>query len=262
MGIILKTEAQIDAIRRSSQVATETLQRMGEAVKPGVTTAELDQIARKQIKKYNGTSSFLGYRPSYHPPFPATICASINDEVVHGIPNKRRSLDEGDIIGLDFAIIMDGYHGDTAFTFPVGTISPEAQQLLDVTKASVFKAIEAAKPGNRLGDIGYVVQTFAESHGYSVVRDLCGHGIGRSLWEEPQVPNYGKQGRGTRLKPGMVIAIEPMICIGTHEVMVLEDEWTTVTTDGKLSAHFEHTVAILSDGPEILTVNPTLWGGV
>jgi len=260
MGIILKTESQIDTIRRSSQAATQTLQAMGEAVKPGVTTAELDQIARKMIKKHQGTSSFLGYRPSYHPPFPATICASINEEVVHGIPSKHRALDEGDIIGLDFAIIMDGYHGDTAFTFPVGAISAEAQRLLDVTKASVFKAIEAAKPGNRLGDIGYVVQKYAESQGYSVVRDLCGHGIGRTLWEEPQVPNYGKQGRGTRLKPGMVIAIEPMICIGTHEVMVLEDEWTTVTADGELSAHFEHTVAILSDGPEILTVNPELWG--
>ncbi len=260
MGIILKTESQIDTIRRSSQAATETLQRMGEAVKPGVTTAELDLIARKMIKKHRGISSFLGYRPTNHPAFPAAICSSINDEVVHGIPSKSRKLHEGDIIGLDFAMVLDGYHGDTAFTFPVGPISSEAQRLLEVTKASVFKAIDVAKPGNRLGDIGHAVQKYAESHGYSVVRDLCGHGIGRSLWEEPQVPNYGEQGRGTRLKPGMVIAVEPMICVGTHEVMVLEDEWTTVTADGGLAAHFEHTIAILSDGPEILTVNPELWG--
>ncbi|MDP6052587.1 MAG: type I methionyl aminopeptidase, partial [Candidatus Latescibacteria bacterium] len=239
---------------------TETLQRMGEAVKPGVTTAELDLIARKMIKKHQGISSFLGYRPTNHPAFPATICSSINDEVVHGIPSKSRKLHEGDIIGLDFAMVLDGYHGDTAFTFPVGPISSEAQRLLEVTKASVFKAIDAAKPGNRLGDIGHAVQKYAEYHGYSVVRDLCGHGIGRSLWEEPQVPNYGEQGRGTRLKPGMVIAVEPMICVGAHEVMVLEDEWTTVTADGGLAAHFEHTIAILSDGPEILTVNPELWG--
>ena len=233
---------------------------MGEAVKPGVTTAELDLIARKMIKKHQGISSFLGYRPTNHPAFPATICSSINDEVVHGIPSKSRKLHEGDIIGLDFAMVLDGYHGDTAFTFPVGSISSEAQRLLEVTKASVFKAIDAAKPGNRLGDIGHAVQKYAEYHGYSVVRDLCGHGIGRSLWEEPQVPNYGEQGRGTRLKPGMVIAVEPMICVGAHEVMVLEDEWTTVTADGGLAAHFEHTIAILSDGPEILTVNPELWG--
>ncbi len=162
MGIILKTESQIDTIRRSSQAATETLQRMGEAVKPGVTTAELDLIARKMIKKHRGISSFLGYRPTNHPAFPATICSSINDQVVHGIPSKSRKLHEGDIIGLDFAMVLDGYHGDTAFTFPVGSISSEAQRLLEVTKASVFKAIDAAKPGNRLGDIGHAVQKYAE----------------------------------------------------------------------------------------------------
>lgn len=260
MGIILKTEKQIETIRRSSQAATATIQRMGEAVKPGVTTTELDNIARKMIRDIGGTSSFLGYKPNFHPPFPATICASINDEIVHGIPSPQRIVEEGDILSLDFAIIIDTYHGDTAFTFPVGLISAKAQHLLDVTRTSLYKGIEAAKPGNRIGDIGHAVQTYAESYGYSVVRDLCGHGIGRSLWEEPQVPNYGSPQRGIRLKPGMVIAIEPMLCEGTQHIRVLEDDWTTSTADGRLSAHFEHTIAILSDGPEILTKNPALWG--
>ena len=260
MGVILKTEKQIETIRRSGQAATATLQRMGEAVKPGVATSELDQIARKMIRDYEATSSFLGYRPTFHPPFPATICASINEEIVHGIPSPRRTVEEGDILSLDFAVIIDAYHGDTAFTFPVGRISPEAQRLLDVTRASVYKGIEEAKPGNRIGDIGHAVQKHAESHGFSVVRELCGHGIGRSLWEEPQVPNYGRPKRGIRLRPGMVIAIEPMVCAGAHGIRVLDDEWTTSTADGKLSAHFEHTIAILSDGPEILTENPDLWG--
>ena len=260
MGIILKTEKQIETIRRSGQAATATLQCMGEAVEPGVATSELDTIARKMIQGCGGTSSFLGYKPTFHPPFPATICASINDEIVHGIPSPRKIVEEGDILSLDFAMIIDGYHGDTAFTFPVGRISPEARRLLDVTRTSVYKGIEEAKPGNRIGDIGHAVQKHAESQGYTVVRDLCGHGIGRSLWEEPQVPNYGSPRRGIRLKPGMVIAIEPMVCAGSHQIQVLDDEWTTSTSDGRLSAHFEHTIAILSDGPEILTENPGLWG--
>jgi len=259
MGIILKTEKQIETIRRSSQAATATLQRMGEAIKPGVATTDLDNIAKKMIRKFEGTSSFLGYKPNFHPPFPATICASINDEIVHGIPSSRRIVGEGDILSLDFAIIIDTYHGDTAFTFPVGRISPEAQALLDVTRTALYKGIEMAKPGNRIGDIGHAVQKYAESYGYSVVRDLCGHGIGRSLWEEPQVPNYGRPHQGIRLKPGMVIAIEPMVCEGTQRIRVLDDDWTTATADGRLSAHFEHTIAILSDGPEILTKNPDLW---
>tara|TARA_B100000029_G_scaffold516797_2_gene634419 strand:- start:4408 stop:5196 length:789 start_codon:yes stop_codon:yes gene_type:complete len=259
MGIILKTEKQIETMRRSSQAATTTIQRMGEAIKPNITTSHLDNIARQMIDKYKGTSSFLGYQPTFHPPFPATICSSINDEIVHGIPSPNRTIINGDILSLDFAIIIDGYHGDTAFTFPVGNISTEAQKLLEVTKKSLFKGIKEAKPGNRIGDIGHAVQSYVESHGYSVVRDLCGHGIGHNLWEEPQVPNYGNPGQGIRLKPGMVIAIEPMVCIGTHDINVLEDEWTTSTADGKLSAHYEHTVAILSDGPEILTENTDLW---
>jgi len=259
MGIILKTKKQIETIRRSGQAATATMQRMGEAIRPGMATAELDAIARKMIALCKGTSSFLGYSPHGHPPFPATICASINDEIVHGIPSRKRRISEGDILSLDFAIILDGYHGDTAYTFPVGQIPPEARKLLDVTRTSVFKGIEEAKPGNRLGDIGNAVQQYAESHEFSVVRELCGHGIGRRLWEEPQVPNYGKAHRGIRLRPGMVIAIEPMICAGSHRIQVLEDAWTTATCDGGLSAHFEHTVAILSDGPEILTENNDLW---
>lgn len=260
MSIILKTEAQVELIRKSGQAATDILQRMGEAVKPGISTGDLDEIARQMIKKYSGISSFLGYRPTHHPAYPATICASINEEVVHGIPGKLRILKEGDTIGLDFAIVLGGYHGDTAFTFPVGKISEEAQRLLDVTKESLYRGIAEAKVGARIGDVGHAVQAYVEAHGYSVVRDLCGHGIGRQLWEEPQVPNYGRPGQGQRLNPGMVIAIEPMVCMGGHEVRVLDDKWTTVTADGKWSAHFEHTIAILSDGPEILTENPTLWG--
>ncbi|MBM3262156.1 MAG: type I methionyl aminopeptidase [candidate division Zixibacteria bacterium] len=260
MGIILKTAEQIETIKKSGRAATEILQRLGEASKPGVSTGELDELARQWIKKYGGISSFLGYRPTYHPPYPATICASINDEVVHGVPSRRRFLKEGDIIGIDFAIILNGYHGDTAFTFPIGQISSQAQRLLDITRESLYLGIAEAKAGNRIGDVGHAVQHFVETHGYSTVRDLCGHGVGRQLWEEPQVPNYGRPGLGQRLKPGMVIAIEPMVCIGTHEVRVRDDQWTTVTADGKWSAHFEHTVAILSDGPEILTANFELWG--
>lgn len=260
MGIILKTDSQIETMRRSGKASSILLQEIGEGVKSGVSTAELDQISRKTIKKLGGQSSFLGYQPSHHTPYPATICASINEEIVHGIPRKERILDDGDIIGLDVAIIIDGYHGDNAFTFPVGTISPEAQRLIDVTRTSLYKAIEVAKSGNRIGDLAYAVQSHAEANGYSVVRELCGHGIGTSLWEEPQVPNYGRARKGVRLKPGMVIAIEPMVCEGTHNIELLNDGWTTVTADRRLSAHFEHTVVILSDGPEILTHNPDLWG--
>jgi len=259
MGIILKSDSQIETMRRSGKAAAELLQQIGEGVAPGVSTAQLDQISRRTIKKLKGRSSFLGYQPSYHPPYPATICSSINDEVVHGVPGKRRILKGGDVIGIDVAIKIDDYHGDNAFTFPVGDLSPQARRLLEVTKASLFKGIEQARSGNRIGDVASAVQTYVEAEGFSVVRELCGHGIGRDMWEEPQVPNYGKPGAGVRLKPGMVIAIEPMVCEFEHKVEVLEDGWTTATQDGGLSAHFEHTVAILSDGPEILTENPALW---
>ncbi len=258
MAIMIKSGAEIEAMRRSGEAASILLQRVGEAVAPGVSTYELDQISRRTIKELGGVSSFLGFQPSYYAPYPATVCTSINEEIVHGIPGKDRVLKEGDIVGVDVAIAIDGYHGDNAFTFPVGEISAEAQRLLDATRASLYKAIEAARPGNRLGDMGFAVQSTIEGRGFSVVRELCGHGIGQKMWEEPEIPNYGEAGRGIRLKPGMVLAVEPMVCAGTHEVVFLEDGWTSISADQSLSAHFEHTVAILSDGPEILTFS-ALW---
>ena len=256
----IKSRSEIEAMRGSGQAASILLQRIGEAVKPGVSTYELDRISRKTIKELGGTSSFLGYQLPGHEPYPATICASVNEEIIHGIPSKNRLLKEGDIIGIDTAILLGGYHGDNAFTFRVGEISSDAQKLLDVTRGALYNAIDAAKPGNRLGDVCYATQSYAEAYGCSVARDFVGHGIGRKMHEAPQVPNYGEAGKGLRLKAGMVLAIEPMINAGTSEAIVLEDSWTAITVDRSLSAHFEHTVAILSDGPEILTYNSKLWG--
>ena len=235
------------------------LQRIGEAIEPNISTYQLDQICRQTIKDLGGESSFLDYQQPNHPPYPATICASINEEIVHGIPHKDRILKTGDIVSIDTAIFLDGFHGDNAFTFAVGRISDQAQKLLEVTKASLYEAIDQAKSGNRLGDVCHAVQSYVENQGFSVARDFVGHGIGRQMHEAPQVPNYGEPGTGIRLKPGMVLAIEPMINIGTSQSVVLEDGWTAVTADLSLSAHFEHTVAILSDGPDILTDNFELW---
>ena len=257
--IRIKSRSEIEAMQRSGKAASIVLQQIGEAVKPGVSTYELDQISRETIKELDGISSFLGYQLPNHPPYPATICVSINEEIVHGIPRENQILQEGDIIGIDTAIFMGGFHGDNAFTFPVGKISPEAQKLLDVTQAALYKAIDAAKAGNRLGDVCSTLQGHAEAHRFSVVRDFVGHGIGRNLHEEPQVPNYGEPGKGIRLRPGMVLAIEAMVNAGTHEAVTLKDGWTAITADRSLSALFEHTVAILSDGPEILTDNRELW---
>ena len=258
--IRIKSRSEIEAMRRSSKAASILLQRIGETVEVGVSTYELDQVSRATIKELGGISSFLGYQLPHHTPYPATICASINEEIIHGIPSKNRILKDGDILGIDTAIYLDGFHGDNAFTFTVGEISADAQKLLDVTRTSLYKAIEAAKPRNRLGDVCFAVQNYVEAHGFSVARDFVGHGIGRQMHEPPQVPNYGEPRKGVRLRPGMVLAIEPMVNAGTHEAAVLEDGWTTVTADRSLSAHFEHTVAILSDGPEILTYNSELWG--
>ena len=235
------------------------LQRIGEAIEPNISTYQLDQICRQTIKDLGGESSFLDYQQPNHPPYPATICASINEEIVHGIPHKDRILKTGDIVSIDTAIFLDGFHGDNAFTFAVGRISDRAQKLREVTKASLYEAIDQAKSGNRLGDVCHAVQSYVENQGFSVARDFVGHGIGRQMHEAPQVPNYGEPGTGIRLKPGMVLAIEPMINIGTSQSVVLEDGWTAVTADLSLSAHFEHTVAILSDGPDILTDNFELW---
>ena len=254
-----KSKLGIEKMRRSCKAASIVLQKIGGGVKAGVSTMELDKIARRAIEELGGTPSFLGYKLPGHPPYPAAICSSINEQVVHGIPDQRTLVD-GDIISIDVGIFLDGYHGDNAFTFHIGQISDEAQHLLDVTKASLYKGIEEAKPENRLGDVCHAIQNYVESHGCSVVRDLVGHGIGRSMHEEPQIPNYGRPGSGPRLKPGMTLAIEPMVNASTWDVRILENGWTIVTADNSLSAHFEHTVAVLSDGPEILTWNEELWG--
>lgn len=245
--VFLKTPEEVEKIYRASQIVAKTLEVLGEHVKPGISTKDLDRIAEEEIRKAGATPAFKGYRG-----FPATLCVSVNEEIVHGIPSQRK-LKEGDIVGLDLGAIWQGFYGDAARTFMVGGVTESAVRLVDVTRQSLSLAIEQCKPGNRIGDIGHAVQSFAERHGFSVVRDFVGHGIGRSLHEEPQVPNYGNRGQGPRLKAGLVIAIEPMVCAGKADVEVLADDWTAVTRDRSLSAHFEHSVAITDDGPWVLS---------
>lgn len=257
-AIVLKTDEDIQRMRRSGQAASKVLQDISERIKPGMTTQDLDDIAHDAIAQHGGTPSFLGYQLPGHPPYPAAICSSVNDMVIHGVPGPVE-LKEGDIVGVDVGAYVDGYHGDNAFTFAVGEITPNAQKLLKVTREALYKGIEQANPGNYLGDVSSAIQTHAESNGFSVVRALVGHGIGQRMHEPPQVPNFGRSGQEPQLKAGMVIAIEPMINEGTWEIVLLEDGWSMVTADHGLSAHFEHTVAILSDGPELLTQNPALW---
>lgn len=241
---------EIAKMRKAGKVVAEIHQRLREAIAPGVTTGRLDEISREVIEKRNARSNFLGYG---RPAFPATICASPNDMIVHGIPGDY-VLQEGDIISLDCGAIVEGWHGDAAFTAPVGEVTSEAKRLLDVTEQSLWKAIDVMKDGNRIGDIGHAVQTYAEAAGFSVVREYVGHAIGLAMHEEPQVPNYGRPGTGPKLREGMVFAVEPMINAGGPETKVLPDGWSVVTADGKLSAHFEHTIAITDNGPEVLTV--------
>lgn len=248
--IIVKKESEIEYMRLAGIIVRDTLLKLEESIKPGITTAELDRIAEEYIIKCGGKPSFKGYYG-----FPASICTSINDEVVHGIPSTKRYLNEGDILSVDCGAILNGYHGDAARTFGVGKISSEAQKLIDVTKESFFKGIEYAKVNNRLTDISSAIQKYVESHSFSVVRDYVGHGIGRSMHEDPEIPNYGKPGRGAKLTHGMVLAIEPMVNIGDYSILVEANDWTVITEDGSLSAHYENTVAILNDGPEILTLN-------
>ena len=246
--IILKTPSEIEKMRVSNLVVVEVLEILRENVRPGVTTMDLERIAESETRKRGAIPAFKGYRD-----FPYCLCTSINDEVVHGMPSPKRVLNEGDILSLDFGVLFDGYFGDSAVTLPVGEISSEAARLIEVTSTSLDRAIGAAKAGNRLMDISFAVQDYVEGEGFSVVRDFVGHGIGRELHEPPQVPNFGKPGRGVRLKEGMVLAIEPMISIGRKEVKVLKDGWTAVTEDGSLSAHFEHSVAITLEGPYVLS---------
>ena len=247
--IVLKTNRELSLMREACRISAGALRVAGEAVQPGVTTEEIDRIAYEYIIKQGAKPNFLNYNG-----FPATACISINDEVIHGIPSKKRVIKEGDIVSIDLGAVLDGYNGDNAATFAAGKISPEAERLINTTRESLYKGIEAAVAGGRIGDISNAVQTYCEERGFSVVRDFVGHGIGAKLHEDPSVPNYGTPGRGVRLLPGMTLAIEPMINMGGYEVRQLSDGWTIKTKDGGLSAHFEHTVAITADGPKILTV--------
>nr|NNM90460.1 type I methionyl aminopeptidase [Bacilli bacterium] len=246
--ITIKSKHEFEIMREAGRIVAMVHAEMARVVAPGITTKELDSIAEAIIRKAGATPSFKGYND-----FPASICASVNEELVHGIPSKR-VLNEGDIISIDVGAYYKGYHGDSAWTYPVGAISQKAQELLDVTQESLFQGIRQAQPGNRLSDISHAVQVYAESLGYSIVRDYVGHGIGRDMHESPQVPNYGPAGRGLRLRPGMALAIEPMVNVGSYDVVTLDDDWTVVTKDGSLCAHFEHTVAIHEEGPVIMTV--------
>jgi methionyl aminopeptidase len=245
--VVCRTKEEIEKIRRAGRIVAEVLRDLRQMAQPGVTTRELDRYAEAKIRARGGIPTFKGYRG-----FPASICTSINEEVVHGIPSDRK-LQAGDIVGIDCGVTLDGYVADAAITVPVGEISEELQRLLRVTEEALYRAIEQARVGNRLYDISYAVQSYAEAHGYSVVRDFCGHGVGRQMHEDPQVPNFGTPGRGLRLRPGLVLAIEPMLNLGTHEVEIAEDGWTVRTVDRKPSAHFEHTIAITERGPVILT---------
>ncbi len=242
-----KSWNELQKMHRACSIVVETLQVLANAARPGVSTKELDTIAYDCIVRAGAKSAFLGYRD-----YPATLCISVNEEVVHGIPGKRK-LRDGDVVGLDLGCIVDGYYGDSARTVAVGQVSDEAKRLLQIAEESLHRGIAQCHPGQRLGDIGHAVQSHAEAHGYSVVREFVGHGIGTKLHEEPQVPNYGSPGKGKRLVSGMCLAIEPMVNAGTHEVRVLDDGWTAVTLDGALSAHFELSVAIMPEGPWVLS---------
>ena len=248
--ITTKTSAELSLMRECARIVVRALTEMSDAVRPGVTTDELDAIGESVVRRSSAEPSFLNYRG-----FPRSVCISVNSEVVHGIPSSETVLKEGDIVSLDIGAHKDGFHGDAAWTYSVGEISPDAKRLMNVTKESLYQGIAQARPGRRVGDISSAVQTYVERNGYSVVRDLVGHGIGSKLHEDPTVPNFGKAGTGARLAPGMTICIEPMINEGKWQVETLKDRWTVVTADGKLSAHFEHMVCVTDGVPEILTLH-------
>ena len=246
--VVLKTGRELSVMKEACRISAGALKLIGSAVEPGVTTAELDRLAEKYILSQGAKPNFKNYCG-----YPATACISINNEVIHGIPGKRK-ICAGDIVSVDLGAVFQGYHGDNAATFAAGDVSPEAKRLMDVTKESLYEGIKMARHGGRIGDISYAIQSYVEARGYSVVRQFVGHGIGTSLHEAPEVPNFGNPGRGIRLVPGMTLAIEPMINMGKAGVRTLADNWTVVTLDNSLSAHFEHTVAITADGPQIMTV--------
>ena len=246
--IELKSAREIGLMRAGGHILADVVDRLRETVKPGLSTLEIDEDVEAFIRSRGALPAFKGYRG-----FPATVCISINDEVVHGIPSAHRRIKEGDIVGLDLGCIVEGYYADCAFTLAIGDVPPKVQQLLDVTRESLDVAIAECREGRRLSDVSHAVQAHVERHGFSVVRAFVGHGIGRALHEDPQIPNFGDPGRGPQLRPGMVLAIEPMVTMGSWEVKVLDDGWTAVTRDGSLAAHFEHTIAVTDDGPEVLT---------
>lgn len=246
--IELKSAREIALMRRGGHILSDLMDRLREVVKPGMSTLEVDEDVEAFITARGAKPAFKGYRG-----FPATVCISINEEVVHGIPSAHRRIKEGDIVGLDLGCIVDGYYADCAFTLAIGDVPPKVQRLLDVTRESLDRAIHECRPGRRLSDVSHAVQAHVERHGFAVVRAFVGHGIGRALHEDPQIPNFGDPGRGPQLRPGMVLAIEPMVTMGSWEVKVLDDGWTAVTRDGSLAAHFEHTVAVTETEPEVLT---------
>jgi methionyl aminopeptidase len=246
--IILKSLQEIEKVRKACLVVADALEGIRGLVRPGVSTQTLDEFAERFILAAGAKPAFKGYRG-----YPKTLCTSVNNEVIHGIPSSNVVLRQGDILSVDVGAIVEGFYGDAAITLPVGTITPTAERLIRVTEESLYRGIEQAKDGNRLYDMSYAVQSHVESHGYSIVRDFVGHGIGRNLHEDPQIPNFGSRGQGPRIKPGMVFAVEPMVNMGGSATIVREDGWTAVTADGSLSAHFEHTIAVMPDGPWILT---------
>ncbi len=247
--IVLKTGRELKIMREACRISAGALQTAGKAVEPGVTTAQLDKLAEDYIRSQGGVPNFKNYQG-----YPATACISINNEVIHGIPSQQRKLKQGDIVSIDLGAKFEGFHGDNAATFACGDVTPEAKRLMDITEQSLYKGIAAAVSGGRIGDISAAVQGFVEANGCSVVRKFVGHGVGRELHEAPEVPNFGTAGRGIRLMPGMTLAIEPMVNAGGSDVKILPDGWTVLTTDGSLSAHFEHTVVITADGPKIMTL--------
>ncbi len=246
--IVLKSASELEKMHRAGLIVWDVLNSLRQRVAPAVTTLDLEKFAARRTAEYGARAAFKGYRG-----FPCTLCTSVNNEVVHGIPSARRTLREGDVVSIDYGVELDGYYADAAVTIPVGRVAPEVERLLAATREALDRAIAQMRPGNRLGDVGAAVQQTVEPLGFSVIREFVGHGIGTQMHEEPQLPNYGPPGKGLRLEPGLVLAIEPMVAAGRPEVRVLDDGWTAVTADGSLAAHFEHTVAVTQNGPWILT---------
>ena len=254
--VTIKSKKEIELMKEACKVVALTHKAIEEAIKPGMTTAELDKIVEETMKKYGAISAEKGYNPGIKgiPPYPAASCISINDEVIHGIPSKKRIIQDGDIVSVDLVALKNGFNGDAARTYMVGNVSKDAKRLVEVTKQAFFEGIKFAKKGNRIGDVSHAIGEYVKSQGYSVVREFQGHGIGREMHEDPEIPNYGKAGRGIRLEPGMTLAIEPMVIQGSPNILELDDGWTIITEDGSLAAHYENTILITENEPELLTI--------